>query len=95
MQTILEATGASIFTFKQGDIIFRTKPARIINPPPIFSFCENLYQKETQVDNSYRDPMEFLNIKNNLIYIRKHKSLCSKGEQTVFAPISPWPSLSK
>lgn len=77
MNELFEAEGTSIFSFKKGDVIIRVKPALLKG----VSYNENL-GIETEVsfssDHSFREPMEFIGIENNLIYLR-YASGCNKG----------------
>ena len=70
MNELFEETGRSILGFKKGDIIIRLKPAAVKE----ISYNENLGITTEYIksyDNSFRtDPMEFLCVKNNLIFLR-------------------------
>lgn len=71
MQNLMsQDEGNSIYTFKKGDIIVRLKNARMID----IRTNENL-GIEVEIlkgeDSSFRDePVEFIAIENNLIYLR-------------------------
>jgi len=69
MTELFRKKGHSILTFKPGDIIIRLEPAKLFNT------VENLNlgtttQVQTGIDNSFRDPVEFIAIENNKIYLR-------------------------
>jgi len=74
MKELFETNGQSIFTFKKGDIIIRTKPAVIKRD----IYNENLGVVITvDAATNYaftRNPVEFISIENNLIYVRDVKS---------------------
>jgi hypothetical protein len=74
--------GQSITSFQKGDIIIRTKPV----PVSYVGFDETGYRK-TVNDFNYshtRTPVEFLEVANNLIYLRGiNKSI--EGLKTIYA----------
>jgi hypothetical protein len=80
--------GVSIFTFKKGDIIIRLEAAILKN----VSHNENLgidTEAAYGIDQSFREPMEFIAIENNIIYLKYVGGYCkgrvSKANLDVFA----------
>jgi len=69
MNELFEENGNSIFCFKPGDIIIRVQPLKI-RKSIIHDTLGITIEKRDIVDNSYRCPMEFIGISNNLIYLR-------------------------
>jgi hypothetical protein len=74
MKELFETEGQSIFTFKKGDIIIRTKPCVIKRDV----YNENLgisIAVDACINYAFtRNPVEFIGIENNLIYVRDVKS---------------------
>ena len=82
MNELFEETGQSILCFKRGEIIIRTKSAAVKE----INYNQNLGITTEYVksyDNSFRtDPMEFLCVKNNVIFLRGLKD-DFEGKKTV------------
>lgn len=77
MKELFEKEGQSIFTFKKGDIIIRLKPAVTMRN----AYNENLgiaTQVATGFRNDFREPMEFVAVENNKIYL-KYLCKCLEG----------------
>lgn len=72
MNQIFEKEGNSIFIFKKGDIIIRLKP-RLLTEVKINENLGTSVEVQTDVDNSFRTPVEFIGIENNQIYLRAIK----------------------
>jgi hypothetical protein len=72
MNELFKKEGHSIFTFKKGDIIIRLKSAMIKKPFYNDNLMITIFEP-TNIDNSYRDPNEFIGVFNNLIYLKSLK----------------------
>jgi hypothetical protein len=72
MRELFEKQGRSIFTFKKGDIIIKLHP-RIITETKTNENLGISTEVEVEIDNSYRSPVEFIGIENNIIYLRSIK----------------------
>ena len=73
LDELFKCEGQSIFSFKKGDIIVRVEPA--IHKS--MQRNENLgieIEVVTGKDNSFREPMEFIAVENNTIYLRYAKN---------------------
>lgn len=75
LNELFEKKSASIFTFKRGDIIIRLEPAIM----KTFKHNENLgidTEAAYGIDQSFREPMEFITVENNQIYLRYVGGYC-------------------
>lgn len=81
---LFKEEGQSIYTFKPGDIIIRMKSA----PRKDTRTNENLgidVEVTLYSDNSFRDvPVEFIAIKNNLIYLRSMRKSYLSEKKDVY-----------
>jgi len=85
---LFNKSGQSIFTFKKGDIIIRLEPAVMRD----IKHNENLgidVEVAYGIDQSFREPMEFVAIENNIIYLRYvggyFKGRISKAKLDIFS----------
>lgn len=77
MNKLFEKEGQSIFTFNKGDIIIRLRGADVKEK----KYNDNLgvhVEVIKYTDSSYREPVEFIAVENNLIYV-KYLCGCLKG----------------
>ena len=72
MYELLQKEGNSIFTFTKGDIIIRLKN-RIITESKTNDNLGITIEVQVGIDSSFRRPLEFMGIENNIIYLRDIK----------------------
>jgi hypothetical protein len=90
MKELFEKQGQSIFTFKKGDIIIRLKPV-VVKRDVYNDNLGILMTVDSHCDHSFtRNPVEFIGIENNLIYVRDVKSFFGDSKKVDKKPLSEY-----